>query len=80
MMKKESCCGYQDNCDYESECVRLKEELDLMCKRLDESCHIINELRKENETLKVAYDEQREELIRCEAQIEAFKFVISNGR
>ena len=79
-MHKESCPTLQDQCDYQTENVRLKEKLDLMCKRLDESCHIINELRKENETLKVAYDEQREELIRCEARIEAFKFVISNGR
>jgi uncharacterized membrane protein len=66
--------------NYEAECVALKEELDHIRRRLGEAEKIVCELTKENETLKVAYDEQYTELIRCEAQIEAFKFVISEGR
>jgi chromosome segregation ATPase len=74
-MKKETC-----SLDYEAECVALKEELDHIRRRLNEAEKIVCELTKKNETLKVAYDEQYTELIRCEAQIEAFKFVISEGR
>ena len=66
--------------DYEQECICLKKDLDHTLKRLDECSRLLNEARQDLETLKIAYDEQHEELIRCEAQIEAFKFVILERR
>jgi hypothetical protein len=81
-MKKETCSHDYETCacDYKDECIALKQELDHIRRRLNEAEKIVCELTKENETLKVAYDEQYENLIRCEAQVEAFKFVISEGR
>ena len=69
-------CSY--NC--EQECVHLKEELGHALKRLDECSRLLNETRKELETLRVAYDEQEDALIRAEAKIEAYEFVILERR
>lgn len=69
-------CSY----NWEAECLSLKEELMHLKRRLDEGDKIICALRKENETLKTAYDEQQDALIRYEGQIEAFQFVIERGR
>ena len=69
-------CSY----NYEQECVQLKEELGHALKRLDECSRLLNETRKELETFRVAYDEQQDELIRAEAKIEAYEFVILKGR
>lgn len=68
-------CSY----NYEQECTQLKEELGHALKRLDECGRLLNETRKELETLRVAYDEQQDELIRSEAKIEAYEFVIMKG-
>ena len=66
--------------NWEAECACLNKELDHLHFRLAECEQLLNEARKENEQLKVACDEQQTELIRYEAQIEAFKFVILKGR
>lgn len=66
--------------DYEHECVQLKEELSHSLKRLDDCSRVLHDTKQDLETLKLAYEEQREELIRAEAQIEAFKFVILERR
>jgi predicted nucleic acid-binding Zn-ribbon protein len=69
-------CSY----NWEAECANLKAELNHTHRRLAEAERIVAELHKELEVLKVTCDEQHDELIRYEAQIEAFKFVILKGR
>ena len=69
-------CSY----NYEQECVQLKKELGHTLKRLDECSRLLNETRKELEIMRIAYDENQDELIRAEAKIEAYEFVILNMR
>ena len=66
--------------NYEAECIHLKEELSHVLMRLDECSGLLAEARKDLENLKIAYNEQHEQLIRYEAQIEAFKYVIAERR
>ena len=66
--------------NWEQECVYLKEELAHTLKRLDECSRLLNETQKELETIRIAYDEQQDDLIRAEAKIEAYEFVILKGR
>ena len=73
-------CDFTCGPDYEQECICLRKELDQTLKRLNECSRLLNEAQQDLETLKIAYDEQREELIRLEAQVDAFKYVISERR
>lgn len=95
-VKYEGCkcprCGFQDEkdvermnkekCSYnwEAECDSLKQKLEYTSCRLKEAEQLLNEARKEVETLKATCKAQNDVLIDYKGQIEAFKFVIQNGR
>ena len=66
--------------NWKQECVQLKAELAQAIKRMDECSRLLNETRKELEPFRVAYDEQEDALIRAEAKIEAYEFIILKGR
>lgn len=69
-------CSY----NWEAECDALRKKLDYTTACLTECEQLFNETRKELETLRIAYSEMEDEMLRYEGKIAAFEFVVRNGR